>query len=99
MANQTACLSCGRAFLPRRAGHVFCSSACRYSGEHRPEEREQADPELIASLFDESRDPHERVQLGDWHPTEGSVLVELDAGDTVAQRRMWSRRLRREGLA
>jgi hypothetical protein len=99
MTNQTACLSCGRAFLPRRAGHVFCSSACRYSGERGPEERERADPELVARLFDDGRDPDDRVRPDDWHPSPDSEFVELDAGDTLAERRKWYRRLRREGLA
>jgi hypothetical protein len=100
MTNQTVeCLCCGREFVARKAGHVFCSSFCRHRGEHRPEERDQADPEQVARLFDDDRDPDERVRPDDWHPAPESEFAELDAGDTVAQRRRWYRNLRREGLA
>lgn len=90
------CLSCGVEFEPRKCGHVFCSSFCRYRGERRPGEREPVDHEQIARLFDEGRDPDERVRADDWHPG-GPEWVELDAGDTVAERRRWYGNLLREG--
>jgi hypothetical protein len=92
------CLSCSREFEPRKFGHVFCSSVCRHRGERRPEEREPADPEQVARLFDEGRDPDEQVRPDDWHPAP-SEFDELDAGDTVAMRRRWYGNLLREGLA
>ena len=91
------CLSCGREFVPRKLGHVFCSSFCRHRGERRPEEREQADAVALARLFDDDRDPDEMVEPGEWHPAPD--WADLDAGDTVRQRRRWYERLRLEGLA
>jgi len=47
----------------------------------------------IDRLFDESRDPEERVRPDDWHPNahipEGAKCIELDAYDTLASRRRW----------
>ena len=45
-------------------------------------------------LFDSSRNPDERVGPDDWHP--GAKWQELDAGDTVGQRRRWFRSLESE---
>jgi hypothetical protein len=58
-----------------------------------------ADPEQIARLFHESRDLDELVQADDWHPSLDPEWRELDAGDTVAERRRWYGNLLREGLA
>ena len=58
-----------------------------------------ADPDLVARLFDDGRDPDDRVRGDEWHPSPDSEFPELDAGDTLAQRRKWYRNLRREGLA
>jgi hypothetical protein len=85
--------------VPRKFGHVFCSSVCRHRGERRPEERDLADPGQVALLFDEGRDPDERVGPDDWHAAPQSEFAGLDAGDTVAGRRRWYRNLLREGLA
>ena len=93
------CLSCGRSFVPRKFGHVFCSSSCRHRGERLPGDRKPADPEAIARLFDEDRDPGALVSADDWHPSPQSEFVELDAErDTVADRRRWYGNLLREGL-
>ena len=97
-----SCLHCRRPFEPRRAGHVFCTSFCRHRyrggphGDPTPAvDYEQLD-EQIARLFDESRDPDERVRLDDWHPhPEG--WADLDACDTVAKRRRWYLALLEEG--
>jgi hypothetical protein len=44
----------------------------------------------VARLFDQSRDPNERVRDDDWHPTpetpEGLKWLELE---TVGVRRRW----------
>ena len=49
------------------------------------------DPELVARLFDDRPDD-ERVRPDDWHPETGdtetdAVMRELDAWDTLGQRR------------
>ena len=93
------CLRCGVEFVPRKFGHVFCSSFCRHRGERQPAERVLGDPEQIARLFDEGRDPDEQVRPDEWHPSPDSEFVDLDAGDTVAARRRWYSNLVREGLA
>ncbi len=46
------CLSCGRSFEPRKAGHVFCSVLCPHRGARRPEERVPVDEAAVARLFD-----------------------------------------------
>lgn len=92
------CLSCGVEFEPRKFGHVFCSSFCRHRGERRPGEREPVDHEQIARLFDEGRDPDERVRDDDWYPGSCIEMKELDAGDTVATRRRWYGNLAEMGL-
>jgi hypothetical protein len=38
-------------------------------------------------LWDEDRDPEDRVDALDWHPDPDSPFAELDAADTVATRR------------
>ena len=86
------CLSCGRGFEPRRIGHVYCSVDCRHRGERRPD-REPVDQQAVERLFDVSRDPESRVLPDEWHPLPGSPWVELDACDTVRQRRRWYREL------
>ena len=83
------CLHCGVTFVPRRAGHVFHSQACRHAGERRPDEREATDHEQVARLFDESRDPDELVKPTDWHPSSDPRWHELDAGDRLRRRRHW----------
>ena len=40
-------------------------------------------------LWDEDRDPAERVTERDWHPDPEGSFAELDASDTVATRRRW----------
>ena len=40
-------------------------------------------------LWDEDRDPNERVDALDWYPDPDSPFAELDASDTVATRRAW----------
>lgn len=92
------CLSCGISFVPRKFGHVFCGPVCPHRGERRLEDREPADPEQLARLFDEDRDPDALVGDGEWHPSPKSEFVELDAGDTVADRRCWYGNLLQEGL-
>jgi hypothetical protein len=90
------CLSCGAEFRPRRRGHVFCSNYCRHRGEKRPEERIALDSEQVRRLFDPDRDPKARVRDDDWHPTPDSPMHDLDAVDTVADRRRWYLWLLRE---
>jgi hypothetical protein len=96
------CLSCGREFVPRKLGHVFCSSFCRH--RHRGEGndgrpgRPAVDPEQIERLFDSARDPQERVRPDDWHPSPDSGFPALDGWDTVAKRRRWYLTLIKEGL-
>ena len=86
----TECEHCRRPFEPRRVGHVFCSGRCRRLADG---EVELGDPQLIARLFDPSRDRGERANADDWHPTPEGVLAELDLEDTVARRRQWYRAL------
>jgi hypothetical protein len=87
------CLHCGREFVPRKSGHVFCSVDCRHRGERQPHERDAVDQAAVVRLFDASRDPETRVLPDDWHPFPGSAWVELDAHDSVEQRRRWYRAL------
>jgi hypothetical protein len=91
------CLSCGRGFAPRRIGHIFCSVDCRHRGERRPDQGEMVDQAAVERLFDVSRDPDSRVLPDDWHAFPGSGWVELNAYDTVEQRRRWYRELTRLG--
>jgi len=93
------CLRCGIEFVPRKAGHVFCSTFCRHRGELVPHERVLADPAQVERLFDLARDPDDQVRPDDWHPSPDSEFAKLDAGDTVAERRRWWSNLLREGLA
>jgi hypothetical protein len=89
------CLHCGRQFTPRKAGHVFCSNACRHKGESNPGTGVDWNREKVAALFDPGRDPDERVNLDDWHPTpQHTGFVELDLVDTVKARRQQYRHLR-----
>lgn len=91
------CLRCGRPFEPRRRGHVFCSNLCRHRHQGETGKRPVLDHEQIARLFDEGREPEERVRDDDWHPTPGSGFEELDAHQTVGQRRRWYLALVEEG--
>jgi hypothetical protein len=95
------CLHCGVTFVPRRAGHVFHSAFCRHRGERAPHERKPVDLEPIVRLFDEARDPGEKVRPDDWHPAaELGTAAEwraLDAGQSVTQRRRWYGTLVLEG--
>jgi hypothetical protein len=90
------CLRCNREFTPRKAGHVFCKPRCRHAGVRRPDEPEPPSEEVVAQLFDESRDPEERVKADDWHPI-GGTWAELDAFDMVSVRRRWFKALVEEG--
>jgi hypothetical protein len=56
-------------------------------GPRRPE----PDPS-VARLFDESRDPQETVHPDDWHP-DPERFGDLDAHDTVEDRRRWYRNI------
>ena|SRR5829696_10422350 len=53
------------------------------------------DADAVARLFDERRDPGERVREDDWHPNPGSEWVGLDMTETVESRRRWYLSLRR----
>jgi hypothetical protein len=66
---------------------VFCRNLCRYRYRGESSKLQLADPEQIARLFDESRDPNERVREDDWFPTLG--WADLFLADTVEQRRRW----------
>ena len=89
------CLHCGAPFVPRKVGHVFHSVECRHRGERRPDERQPIDLEAIERLFDESRDPGERVTDDDWFP--GAAMKHLYSFDSVGGRRRWYRSLQRLG--
>ena len=93
----TLCLACGGEFRPRKRGHVFCSSLCRHRGPRRPEQP-TVDHDAIARLFDEGRDPDARVRDNDWYP-QPPTMKDLDAHDTVAERRRWFLELSRRGRA
>jgi hypothetical protein len=54
------------------------------------------DHEAVARLFDESRDPNERVKPDDWHPGPPE-WVELHLVETVAARRRWYQALEDDG--
>jgi hypothetical protein len=54
----------------------------------RPTARE-TDWEAAERLFDEDRDPGERVREDDWHPTPELGWRELDLVQTVEERRRW----------
>jgi hypothetical protein len=70
-----------------------CTPWCRHQGPRSPEDRRPADHEQIARLFDEGRDPDERVRYDDWHPNggdeDGATWTALDGTDTVGRRREW----------
>jgi hypothetical protein len=92
------CLHCGKLFRPRRRGHIFCSSRCKYSGELPPHKRPSPeDHEQVERLFDPARDPKERVRDDDWHPNQGTGWQELDAMQDLAMRRRWYLALLEEG--
>ena len=91
------CLHCGVEFTPRKAGHVFHSIECRHRGERPPDQRVPIDVGAIERLFDERRDPDERVRPDDWFPGPDE-FAEVDSVDTVAARRRWHRALRQQGL-
>jgi hypothetical protein len=88
---------CGVPFTPRKAGHVFHSAFCRHRGEREPHERRPVDQEQLERLFDESRDPGERVRPDEWHPGPAEWL-ELDACDTLESRRRWYLNLMRRSV-
>jgi hypothetical protein len=57
-----------------------------------PQDQGIADPEQVARLFDETRDPNATVEDDDWYPETGdpegdATMKELDSWSTVAQRR------------
>jgi hypothetical protein len=91
------CLRCHREFVPRKIGHVFCKPACRHAGPRRADEPEPPSEEVIARLFDESRDPTERVREDDWHPSPDPAWHALDAGETLQARRRRFQALMDEG--
>jgi hypothetical protein len=90
------CLNCRREFPPRKRGHVFCSPDCRHRGVRRPDARE-TDWEAVERLFDEGRDPSEKVREDDWHPTPELGWHKLDLVHTLEQRRRWCLTLLDEG--
>ena len=96
-ARTAECLHCGIAFEPTRAGHLYCTPWCRHHGPRSPQDRRPVNHDQIARLFDEDRDPDERVRDDDWHGNRddenGQAWMELDATDTVGQRREWYRTL------
>jgi hypothetical protein len=55
---------------------------------NRPKDQGVAD-EQIKRLFDETRDPEERVREDEWHPSPDADVAALDAWDTLASRRRW----------
>jgi hypothetical protein len=67
----------------------FCCSGCRHRGERRREERIALDTDQVRRLFDPDRDPGARVRDDGWDPTPDSPMHDLDAVDTVADRRRW----------
>jgi hypothetical protein len=88
------CARCGREFVQRRSDHRFCTPECRKLGEWKPGDRPPVDHAQIARLFDESRDPGERVRRDDWFPAPAdSGWVELYLCETVETRRRWYLRL------
>ena len=91
------CAHCGIEFIQRRTDHRFCCPEHRKLGERKPYDPPPADPEQVRRLFDEDRDPDERVRDDDWHGNRddenGQAWMELDATDTVGQRREWYRTL------
>lgn len=93
------CLHCGVSFVPRKAGHVFHSIACRHRGARAPHERKPIDEEQIARLFDPKRDPSERCRLDDWFcPADADESIRaLYLYDTVGERRRWYRNLEQMG--
>ena len=92
-ARTSECLHCGVQFVPTRAGHLYCTPACRHQGPRSPHDREPVNHEQVARLFDEDRDPDELVRPDDWHPLRdlehGEAWVALDACRTVHHRRGW----------
>jgi hypothetical protein len=83
------CLRCGGRFQPSKHGHTFCSSECRHRGPRRPHEGEPPDRGQVARLFDAARDPGAWVRADDWRPSFAAAFVELDAHDTLGDRRRW----------
>jgi hypothetical protein len=49
----------------------------------------QTDWEAVERLFEEDRDPSERVRGDDWHPCEDPDWHEVDRVHTLEQRRRW----------
>jgi hypothetical protein len=88
------CLHCGREFMPRRGGHVFCSSRCRHRYREEDLERVSIDRAAVERLFAADRDPEEQVRDDDWYPG-APEFRELYAVETVGDRRRWYRALAR----
>jgi hypothetical protein len=79
--------------VQRRAGHVFCSAACRHREPRRSGDPEPPSDEVLARLFDDRADD-ERVRRDDWHPAgHDSPWANLDSYDTLGKRRRWFRTL------
>ena len=51
------CLACGREFVPRKLGHVYCSHECRHKGPLSASERVSHDQEAVDRLFDRAETP------------------------------------------
>ena len=89
-----SCARCGRPFVRHRRGHLYCSRRCRHRGVLG--RTVTVDHEAVARLFDESRDPNERVRADDWHPGPAE-WVEIHLVDSVAARRRWYQALEDDG--
>lgn len=90
------CAQCGAPFVPSKRGHRFCKPECRHQGEREPGDRPPADREQVRRLFDESRDPDERVRPDDWTATP--QFVHLDTFDSLRKRRGWYTGLKDRGM-
>jgi hypothetical protein len=90
----TLCRHCWKPFRPSRRGHVYCTPECRHAGPLKWGETPY-DPQVVARLFDDSRDPGERVKTDEWFsPADAPPAVRaLYAHETVGQRRRWYRKL------
>ena len=97
------CRCCGKLFTPSQDGHAFCRHKCRWTGAKPPEEWEEWD--AVERLWDELRDPDERVRPDDWLfkspswlTSENSVAWRhLHDHETVGLRRRQYRRLEAAG--
>jgi hypothetical protein len=78
--------------VKRRADHRFCTPEHRKLGERRPGDPPLPDPDSIARLFAEDRDPAGPVLESDWRPApyvgeNWRDWVELDGVGTVGAMR------------